>query len=79
MRPQHPSATGSKWFQCQDKCQALRPKAWDFRPKQIFPLTRTGPKSQIVPGRGRCEKSGALGLRIWFLNVFDVDDFLDFG
>lgn len=31
----------------QDKCQALRPKAWDFWPKQIFPLTRTGPKSMI--------------------------------
>ena len=40
----------SQWSR-QDKCQALRPKAWDFWPKQIFPLTRTGPKSMIVPGR----------------------------
>jgi len=31
----------------QDKCQGLRPTALEFRPKSIFALTRSGPKSMI--------------------------------
>ncbi|CAK9086034.1 unnamed protein product [Durusdinium trenchii] len=31
----------------QDRCQALRPRALEFRPNSIFALTREGPKSLI--------------------------------
>ena len=54
----------------QDKCQALRPRALDFGPKQIFPLTRTGPKSLIVPVIMLLDVAGSILVEVSVWNMY---------